>query len=162
VEKSKVEPDRPQVIIRRKRIACWIIRATDIYSEYVITYCFFHYNKGYTTRLFVTSYAHCLSCNIIHLRVSLPSGLPLLLRVCYVPRPSHSPCLETEYLVKDTNCGGPGSSVGIATKGCTVRDRIPVGTRFSAPVQTGPRAYPASCTVSTGSFPGVDAAGAWG
>jgi len=27
--------------------------------------------------------------------------------------------------------GGPGSSVGIAT-GWTVRDRIPVGTRFSA------------------------------
>ena len=27
---------------------------------------------------------------------------------------------------------GPGSSVGIATTGWTVRDRIPVGTRFSA------------------------------
>jgi len=29
------------------------------------------------------------------------------------------------------------------------------GARFSAPVQTGPRAHPASCTVGTGSFPGV-------
>ena len=27
--------------------------------------------------------------------------------------------------------------------------------RFSAPVQTGPGAYPASCTMDTGSFPGV-------
>ena len=27
--------------------------------------------------------------------------------------------------------------------------------RFSAPVQTGPGAHPASCTISTGSFPGV-------
>ena len=34
-------------------------------------------------------------------------------------------------------------------------DRIPVRARFSAPVQTGPGAHPASCTMSTGSFPGV-------
>ena len=34
-------------------------------------------------------------------------------------------------------------------------DRIPVGTRFSAPVQTGPEAHPASCTMGTGSFTGV-------
>jgi len=45
-------------------------------------------------------------------------------------------------------------------KGCTLRagwlgDRIPVGARFSVPVQTGPGAHPASCTVGTGSFPGV-------
>jgi len=41
-------------------------------------------------------------------------------------------------------------------------DRIPVGARFSTPVQTGPGAHPASCTMGTGSFPGVEAAGAWG
>jgi len=29
------------------------------------------------------------------------------------------------------------------------------GMRFSAPVQTGPGADPASCTMGTGSFPGV-------
>jgi hypothetical protein len=34
-------------------------------------------------------------------------------------------------------------------------DRIPVGARFSAPVQTGPEAHPASCTMGTGSFQGV-------
>ena len=34
-------------------------------------------------------------------------------------------------------------------------DRIPVGARFSAPVQTGPEAHPASCTVGTGSLRGV-------
>jgi hypothetical protein len=28
-----------------------------------------------------------------------------------------------------------------------------VGARFSAPVQTGPGAHPASCTMGTGSFP---------
>jgi hypothetical protein len=34
-------------------------------------------------------------------------------------------------------------------------DRIPVGAKFSAPFQTGPGAYPASCTMGTGLFPGV-------
>ena len=34
-------------------------------------------------------------------------------------------------------------------------DRIPVETRFSAPVQTGPGANLASYTIATGSFPGV-------
>jgi len=52
---------------------------------------------------------------------------------------------------------GPGSSVGIAT-GYGLDgpgNRIPVGVRFSTPVQTGPGAHPASCTMGTGSFPGV-------
>ena len=35
------------------------------------------------------------------------------------------------------------------------RDRIQVGAKFSAPVQSGPGAHPASCTMGTGSFPGV-------
>ena len=53
---------------------------------------------------------------------------------------------------------GPGSSVGIATELRAGRsgDRIPVGARFSAPVQTGPGAHPAPCTMGTGSFPGVN------
>jgi len=34
-------------------------------------------------------------------------------------------------------------------------DRIPEGERFFAPVQTSPGAHPASCTMGTGSFPGV-------
>ena len=33
--------------------------------------------------------------------------------------------------------------------------RIPVEARFSAPVQTGPRTHPASCTMGTRSFLGV-------
>ena len=35
-------------------------------------------------------------------------------------------------------------------------DRIPVGARFAAPAQTGPGAHPASCTMGTWSFPGVN------
>jgi hypothetical protein len=33
--------------------------------------------------------------------------------------------------------------------------KIPVGARFFAQDQTGPGAHPASCTIGTGSFPGV-------
>ena len=52
---------------------------------------------------------------------------------------------------------GPGSVVGIATAygldGPGIESRW--GARFSAPVQTGPEAHPASCTADTGSFLGV-------
>jgi hypothetical protein len=51
---------------------------------------------------------------------------------------------------------GLGSSVGIATgyglDGPGIESRW--GARFSALVQTGPGAHPASCTMGTGSFPG--------
>jgi len=52
---------------------------------------------------------------------------------------------------------GPGSSVGIATELQAGRsgDRIPVGARFSARVQTGPGDHLVSCTMGTGSFPGL-------
>ena len=52
---------------------------------------------------------------------------------------------------------GPGSVAGIATGygAGRCRDRIPVWARFSAPVQTGPRAHPDSCIMGTGSFPAV-------
>jgi hypothetical protein len=48
--------------------------------------------------------------------------------------------------------GGRDSVVGITGRS---RDRIPVRARFSAPVQTGPGAYPPSYRIGTGSFPGV-------
>jgi hypothetical protein len=36
-----------------------------------------------------------------------------------------------------------------------VHKKIPVGAKFSAHVQTVPGAHSASCTMDTGSFPGV-------
>ena len=59
-------------------------------------------------------------------------------------------------LVEYTYICGPGGVVGIATAygldGPGIESRW--GARFSAPVQTGPEAHPASCTKGTGSFPG--------
>ena len=44
---------------------------------------------------------------------------------------------------------------------CTVRGSNPGGgARFLAPVQTGPGTHPTSCTMGTGSFPGVK--NSWG
>ena len=52
---------------------------------------------------------------------------------------------------------GRDTSVDIATRygldGPGIGSRW--GTSFNAPVQNGPRAHPASCTMGTGSFPGV-------
>jgi len=52
---------------------------------------------------------------------------------------------------------GPGSSVGIGAgyglDGPGIETRWKA--RFSSPVQTGPGAHPAPCTMGTGFFPGV-------
>jgi hypothetical protein len=47
---------------------------------------------------------------------------------------------------------GPGAQ---SVRAGRSRDRIPVEARFFAHVQTGPGAHPATCTMGTGSFPGV-------
>ena len=68
----------------------------------------------------------------------------------------HSELLEIFITTSWSHCG-PGSSVIIATgygldgPGIETRWR---GVRFSSPIQTGPRAHPAICTMGTGSFPG--------
>ena len=53
---------------------------------------------------------------------------------------------------------GRDSAVGIATcyglDGPGIESRWG-GAKFSAPVQTGPGAHPASCTIGTDSFPGI-------
>ena len=63
----------------------------------------------------------------------------------------------SEYYLSLTLSMGRGSSVGIATRygldGPGIESRW--GARFSAPIQTGLVAYPASRTMGTGSFPGV-------
>jgi hypothetical protein len=50
---------------------------------------------------------------------------------------------------------GRDNSVGIVTRYGRFGDRIPVGARFSALVQTVPGVHPASYIMGTGSFQGV-------
>ena len=63
----------------------------------------------------------------------------------------------TSFCILSLHYCGPDSVVGIATgyglDGPGIGSRL--GARFSAPVQTGPGTHPASCTMGTGSFPGV-------
>ena len=64
-------------------------------------------------------------------------------------------CVRTSHVM------GRDSAVGIATRygldGPGIESRW--WARYSAPIQTGPGAYPASCTMGTGSFPGVKRSG---
>jgi hypothetical protein len=64
---------------------------------------------------------------------------------------------NTKFPVPPHSMCGPRSSVGIETgyglDGPGIESRW--GARFFAPVQTGPETHPASCTMGTGSFPGV-------
>jgi hypothetical protein len=66
------------------------------------------------------------------------------------------PCGGQGRIASSGRVCGPGSVVGIATgyrlDGLGIESRW--GARFSAPVQTGPGAHPASCTKGTGSFLG--------
>jgi hypothetical protein len=56
---------------------------------------------------------------------------------------------------------GRDSAVGIPTELWVggSGDRIPVEATYSAPVQSGPGAHPASCTMGIRSFPGVKRSG---
>jgi hypothetical protein len=76
---------------------------------------------------------------------------PAVLPKCRFPRPPKP--LYRDY----TKVLGPGqlSLYSDSLRAGRSWDRIPVGARYSAPVQTGPGAHPASYTMGTGSFPGV-------
>jgi hypothetical protein len=69
----------------------------------------------------------------------------------------HLEKLTSKYIDQDREYCGSDSVAGIVTgyglEGPGIES--PVEARFSAPVQTGPGAHPASCTMGTGSFPGV-------
>jgi hypothetical protein len=106
---------------------------------------------------------------IFHTCPDRPWGPPSLLYDGYRVFPGGK-----ERLGRDTDPSPPSSAVGhervelyllrlwaVAqlvqqlAMGWTVWGSNPGGVRFSTPVQTGPGAHPASCTMGTGSFPGV-------
>jgi len=50
VWKNIVERGRPHMTIWRMRFACWVTKATNTYSEYVNTCCFFSLQKWFRER----------------------------------------------------------------------------------------------------------------
>ena len=66
-------------------------------------------------------------------------------------------CLKVFLIIssKSVNIGRFCSYCLQLPTGWTVRGSNPGGARFSVPVQTGPGAHTASCTMGTGSFQGV-------
>jgi hypothetical protein len=57
-----LEPDRQQMTIWRICIACWIPKATNTHSEYVIINDFSTATMVARTHLSFSFYIHCLSC----------------------------------------------------------------------------------------------------
>jgi hypothetical protein len=60
--KNMVQPDRPQMEIRRMRFACWVTKATDTHSEYVILIAFPRQQWLRERASFLRLYVHCLAC----------------------------------------------------------------------------------------------------
>jgi len=74
---------------------------------------------------------------------------------CFALRPIYIFFIRPSY--------GPGSSVGIATDyGLDGPGSNPGGDEIFRPSRPALGAHPASYTMGTRSFPGVEAAGAWG
>jgi hypothetical protein len=61
--KYMVVPDRPQVTIWRMRIACWVTKATDTHSEYVILIASPLQRWLRQDAAVLHFYIHCLSCH---------------------------------------------------------------------------------------------------
>ena len=59
--KNTVEPDRSQTTILRMRVTCWIPKATNTHSEYVILIAFSTATMIARTGRSVKLYVHCLS-----------------------------------------------------------------------------------------------------
>ena len=66
-EGGTVEPERPQMTIWHMRIACWIPKATNTHSEYIILILFSAAKVVPRTHLDVTLYVNlrCLSCQFL-------------------------------------------------------------------------------------------------
>jgi len=63
--KNIVEPNRPQMKIWRMRIACWILKATNTHSEYVILTAFPLQQWPHVGASLLRYYVSCLSCSFM-------------------------------------------------------------------------------------------------
>ena len=65
--KNRIKPDRPQMTIWRMRFGCWVTKATDTHSEYVIFIAFFFLSNS--------GYANAPQCCVVY-TVSYSAVLP--------------------------------------------------------------------------------------
>jgi len=70
--KNLVEPDRPQMAIWRMRVACWITKATNSHSEYVILIVFPPYNSSYHERTSVLRVTRTYSACPVFVTLTVP------------------------------------------------------------------------------------------
>ena len=75
--------------------------------------------------------------------------------VGFITRIYHDARSSECQMAKRVYRSGVAQSVQRLPTGWTVRGSNPGRARFSAPIQTGLGAHPASCTKGTGSLPGV-------
>ena len=110
--------------------------------------------------------AYSMSSQTLSIEVSVSTSIhEKRIFICYLLRSVFPYCCSCVYVLLLTlylfMCctseivGRVAQSVQRLPTGWTVRGSNPGGARFSAPVQTGPEAHPASCTMGIGSFPGV-------
>jgi hypothetical protein len=103
--KNNVQPDWSQITIWHTHIACWITKATDTYSEFLILIASPLQRWLSETHLNVTLYVSCLSCiNIMLLSTSWSSKWSHVFRspnqkATYISLPPHT-ChiLETQII----------------------------------------------------------------
>jgi hypothetical protein len=60
--KNSVQPDRPQMTIWRMRVACWLTKATNTLSEYVIIIVFFSLRQWLHERVSMLRYTY-IACH---------------------------------------------------------------------------------------------------
>jgi hypothetical protein len=120
---------------------------------YFIHIIFLIETTGYTLKTFLTLIHGKIKFNALTLVHFIPTLYYILIII---------PVIFTIKYCSSLICRGRDSVVGIPTRYGLEGPGIesPWGARFSAPIQTGPGAHPASCTMGTGYFPGVKAAGA--
>jgi hypothetical protein len=155
--KNNAEPGRQQMTILSMRKACWILKPIKHTITVCNTYCFSTAIMIERKQLKVT--LHKLSCfSFLHswrkCNISFTIAIKCLTQFTYQVATLFGVDNVDVIFAYSTQSWDRDSSVGMATGyGLDGRgDRIPVGARFFAHVQTGPGVHPASCTMGTRSF----------